>query len=136
MEFVFSSENNLLFHIKHLNLFHVFVLIFRTAVCLVQHQRTPSVASAATATAAAVRRPPRKFTVPRVLLLAAPHPELTHSTTAHTAMDAEATRRSGQSEVSQSFKHLPVWLAGIFSHFYLGVLHLFSLSVCFCWWNC
>lgn len=76
------------------------------ALCPAQRRRTPSVVFAATATAAAARRPPQRCTTPQALLSAAPHPEVTHRTTACTPADVEATRHLDQSEASaaQTFR--------------------------------
>lgn len=108
----------------------LFVLNFWAAVCLAQRQRTPSAAFAATATVAAVRRPPRRCTALQALLLAVPQPELTHSTTAHTQADVEATKHLVRSGV-RSLNHLLVLLVGVFSqhHILCLLVSLFLASL-------
>lgn len=85
-----------------------FLLISHSAVSLDLHQRTASVATAATA--AAARHPRQRCTAPRALLLAVHHHELICSTiTAHTLVGGEATRHSGQSGVSLFPSHPLGW---------------------------
>lgn len=102
--------------------------IFLLAVCLDLHRRTPSAASAATAKVAAAKHPRRRCTIPQVLLSGAPHPELIHSTT---AADVEATKHSGQSEVSWIPNYLPVlWLPFFFLKSHLLSWSSAPLSLC------